>query len=71
MFNIELKNGIENGIDKILSSPFYGYFLISWSLVNWKLLYITTFVSNESIIQQEKMLKIDYVVKLFFSQNHT
>ncbi len=67
IFDDEIRNGINNGVAKRLSSPFYGYFLISWSLINWKLLYITIFISNEAIMEQTGSLKSDYIVDLFFS----
>lgn len=67
MLSNGIKQGVENGVSKRLSSPFYGYFLISWCLVNWELLYITFFVSNESIVNKTDKLKIDYIKEMFFS----
>ena len=57
----ELKTGIIEGFKDRLSNPFYGYLLIAWSVINWKIIYTTLFVSNESIIQKSNLLKTDYI----------
>ncbi len=57
----EIKDGFVQGLKERLSSPFYGYFLISWIVWNWKILYTTFFVSNESIIETYRLLKVEYI----------
>lgn len=43
-----------------VASPFYGTLIISWLLWNWKIPYVTFFVS-ESLL---KMTKIEYIMTL-------
>ena len=41
-----------------VTSPLYGAFIISWCIWNWKILYLTIFISEEAL----KITKIDYLI---------
>lgn len=46
------------------TSPFYGYFLISWLLINWQLVYAAFFI-DQSILQDSLgLLRIEYLREL-------
>ncbi len=55
----EIKKSVSAALYERLVSPFYGALLISWSLWNWKILYVTFFVSEERLDKN----KIDWIVK--------
>jgi hypothetical protein len=57
----DLKKSFDQIIYERTTSPFYGSFIISWSLWNWKIIYLTFFVSQEKI----DLNKIDYIVNNF------
>ncbi len=59
----DLKLSFERVINERLESPFYGAFVISWLLWNWKIPYVTLFVSSEKL----NIDKVQYIVGL----NHT
>ena len=52
----DLKKSFDQIIYERTASPFYGSFIISWCLWNWKIIYLTFFVSQD---------KIDYIVTNF------
>lgn len=52
----DLKKSFDQIIYERTTSPFYGSFIISWCLWNWKIIYLTFFVSQD---------KIDYIVTNF------
>ncbi len=51
----------EDTLKERISSPFYGYFLISWIIFNWKFIYIAFFVSEEKIFQKTGLLREEYL----------
>ena len=57
MFN-EYKKSARSVFEERISSPFYGAFLFSWLVLNWKIVYLTIFV-NQDII--EPLTKIEYI----------
>jgi len=57
----DLKKSFDQIIYERTTSPFYGSFIISWSIWNWKIIYLTFFVSQEKIDSN----KIDYIVNNF------
>ena len=59
----EIKESTLNALKERFASPFFGYFIISWALLNWKSVYVTFFVSNEAIISQYNLLKNEYITK--------
>ena len=58
-------NDIKNSINKILherlTSPFYGTLVLSWLIWNWRILYLTFFVSEDKIHTD----KISYITSNF------
>lgn len=53
----ELTKSINSILYERVTSPLYGALFFSWSVWNWKIIYLTIFVSAESI----KETKIDYI----------
>ena len=53
----ELTKSINSILYERVTSPLYGALFFSWSLWNWKIVYLTIFVSAESI----EGTKIDYI----------
>ncbi|NER13548.1 hypothetical protein GWK08_08880 [Leptobacterium flavescens] len=45
----DIKNSINKVINERLVSPFYGAYIFSWSVWNWKIIYLTIFVSEDKI----------------------
>lgn len=48
-----------------LENPFWGAFIISWLAWNWKVWYVTFFIDSELLFQQEYILKIDYISRIY------
>jgi hypothetical protein len=61
----ETKESILENLKEKLSSPFYGTFLFSWLIWNWKIWYITLFVDSNLLMQSTNLLKIDYVRSIY------
>ena len=59
----ELKKSINAALYERAVSPLYGTFLITWSLWNWKIIYLTFFVSENKL----EINKIDYIVANYYS----
>lgn len=57
----ELKKSVSSILYERLSSPFYGTLLATWLVWNWKIPYLTFFVSEKII----EVNKIDYIVNNF------
>jgi len=62
----EIKKSINATLYERTASPLYGTLVISWSLWNWKIFYLTMFVSEEKI----SINKIDYIVNNFSNPHH-
>lgn len=54
----EIKKSINSTLYERITSPFYGTLIISWSIWNWKIIYLTIFVSEDKI----PIDKINYIV---------
>lgn len=50
----EIKKSFKSILYERTTSPFYGTFIISWLIWNWKIIYVTLFVS-EKIIKTDKL----------------
>ena len=63
-------NDTKNSINKILyerlTSPFYGTFILSWLIWNWRIIYLTFFVSENKIDTD----KISYIISNFSELKH-
>lgn len=53
-----------------ISSPFWWYFLISWILINYNILYLLLFQSEDTIFKTHNITKYDYIVQVFTEINH-
>jgi len=56
--NNELKKSLQSILYERTTSPFYGTLIISWVIWNWRIIYLTLFVSEEKINTN----KIDYII---------
>ncbi|OFX42215.1 MAG: hypothetical protein A2046_03875 [Bacteroidetes bacterium GWA2_30_7] len=63
-------NDIKKSLNSILyertTSPFFGTLILSWILWNWKIIYLTIFISEEKIASN----KIDYIINNFSETHH-
>jgi hypothetical protein len=48
-----------------LTSPFYGYFICSWFLFNWKIFYVAFFVDQNNILSKTGLLRDQYLQQTF------
>lgn len=62
----DAKKSIESILTQRLTSPFYGTLIISWLIWNWKIIYLTFFVSQDAI----KGTKIDYILENYSEIEH-
>lgn len=62
----ETKKSVESILSQRLSSPFYGTLIISWLIWNWKIIYLTIFISEKNI----SGTKIDYILKNYNDACH-
>ncbi len=59
----EIRKSIASILYERTTSPLYGTLIISWCIVNWKIIYVTLFVS-ESVLPKNK---VDYIVEHYTS----
>lgn len=45
----EIRKSIGNILNERIYSPFYGAFIVSWLIWNWKIIYLTLFISEKTI----------------------
>ena len=57
----ELKKSVNSTLYERVSSPFYGALIISWLVWNWKIVYLTFFISEKKI----EVNKIDFIASNF------
>jgi len=62
----EIKKSFNEIIYERTTSPFYGTIIISWLIWNWRILYLTFFISEERI----ELNKIDYILANYSNTNH-
>ena len=60
----ELRKSTNAILFERVTSPFFGTLVISWSLWNWKIIYLTFFV-NEELLKGTN--KIDYIVSNYIN----
>jgi|GEM_PF-3039794 len=63
----DYKKSLTSILEDRISSPFYGSFLFSWMIWNWKIIYLTLFVSQTSIAPYTK---IEYIEKQYLNAPH-
>ncbi len=61
----ELVTSTNDAIQERISSPFYGYFLFTWLLTNWKLVYAAFFLNQEEVFIKTGLLRNEYLETLF------
>lgn len=59
----DLKNSLISVFKNRITNPLTGTFIISWVIWNWKIFYLTFFVSEKSIITEKIATKIDYILE--------
>ena len=57
-------NSIKDAIKERLSNPFYGKFIIAWSLWNWKVFYLTLFVDEKNLETKNKLKEVSNYLEL-------
>lgn len=62
----ELVDSTEIALNDRVASPFYGYFLISWLMLNWRLPYVAFFVGEEYIYEKTGLIRIEYLDTLAY-----
>lgn len=60
-------NSLKENLKDRISSPFYGAFIISWLIWNWKIWYITFFIDSDLLLATQSILKIDYIKNIYES----
>lgn len=65
-----INNSVKGCITEKINSPFYGTFLISWCLWNWKVFYITLFIDSRILLEEKSTLKIDYITSYYSWYEH-
>ena len=55
----ELRKSFNSILYDRIASPFYGALAVSWMIWNWKIIYLTVFISEESISKN----KIEYIIE--------
>lgn len=58
----EFKKSVNSVLYERVSSPLFGAFIFSWCIYNWKIIYLTLFVSESKLTEN----KIDYITNNFF-----
>lgn len=61
--NHEVPASMHEALKDRLSSPFYGFFIISWIIVNWDFIYAAIFVSGDNIYHKTNLLKNEYLLQ--------
>lgn len=54
----EFKRSVNKILNERLTSPFWGAFICSWLVFNWKIVYLTIFIDQDKI----EGTKIDYII---------
>jgi hypothetical protein len=62
----DIRKSINSIINERLSSPLYGTLIVSWLVWNWKIIYLTFFVSENKIGSN----KIDFILSNYSKINH-
>jgi hypothetical protein len=57
----ELVDSVSLSVEDRLTSPFYGYFITSWMIINWRLIYIAFFVRGEDIYKKTGLISNEYL----------
>jgi len=61
----EVGNNVSEVLNERIFKPMYFYFIISWSITNWKFLFVLLFTDEKNILDAEKTLKNNYLGSLY------
>lgn len=56
-------------VNERVNSPFYGYFLLGWLFINWKIPYSLFFLDQKIIFDSKDLLRHEYVLQGFFPKS--
>lgn len=59
----EIKKSISASLYERTTSPLFGTFFVSWSVWNWKIIYLTFFISEKELIGKTK---IEYILENYY-----
>lgn len=62
--NNEIVESTGLAINDRISSPFYGYFIISWLILNWKIPYSAFFIDQDIIFGIKNINRLDYISEM-------
>lgn len=60
----EFIQSTHDALQERITSPFYGYFLVSWLIFNWRLVYVAFLIDQETLFEKTGMLRIEYLNSL-------
>ncbi|TSD06159.1 MAG: hypothetical protein Greene07147_18 [Parcubacteria group bacterium Greene0714_7] len=61
----EFVRSTQMALEERITSPFYGYFFVSWFLWNWQLFYVALFLDQKNIFEKTGLLRNEYLISLF------
>lgn len=62
----DIKKSVNSILYERTTSPLYGTFIVSWIIWNWKIVYLTLFISAEKL----NINKIDYILSNFWDPHY-
>ncbi|MFZ3043841.1 MAG: hypothetical protein WA058_01900 [Minisyncoccia bacterium] len=65
----EILDSTENALRDRLTSPFYGYFIIAWLLVNWRIVYAAFFINQAILMQKTGLMRNEYLQSIIPSHS--
>lgn len=57
----EVFDSTELALKDRLSSPFYGYFILFWSLINWRIIYAALFIDQDILLKKTGLMRNQYI----------
>lgn len=67
----EAVESLEEALKERMTSPFYGYFLISWLIVNWDFIYSALTIDQNLLFQKEGLLRNEYLLQNILPPQHS
>lgn len=61
----EFISSTQMALEERITSPFYGYFFVSWFLWNWQLFYVAFFLDQRNVFEKTGLLRNEYLISLF------
>lgn len=66
----ELTESTQVMIEERLSSPFYGFFALSWFIINWDFVYSVFFIDQAKIYEKFGLLRNEYIFQHILPSLH-